>query len=159
MPKPRFFIQIRKKSEVYIFTSRKFTREKTKSAMNAPQKKFSISSRLKSFSYAFNGLKVFFIGEHNAWIHAVAAFLALLLAFIIGLSAGEWLAILGVIALVFITEIINTAVEKLADALSTDFNPQLKKVKDLAAGAVLVSAIFALIVGLIIFIPKLFYSN
>lgn len=118
-------------------------------------KPFSVKERIKSFTYAFNGLKLFFVSEHNGRIHLVAAIIAIGLSFYLHLSTFEWIAILGVIAAVFITEILNSSIEKLADVVTTEINPKIKIVKDLAAAAVLVSAILALAVGCLIFIPKL----
>ncbi|MDN3588705.1 diacylglycerol kinase family protein [Pedobacter aquatilis] len=119
-------------------------------------KKFSLKDRIKSFGYAFNGLKLFFYTEHNARIHLLAAILALAISFWLKISSLEWVAIIGIIILVFIAEIFNSSIEKLADVVSPEINPKIKIVKDLAAGAVLIAAIFAVIVGLIIFYPKLF---
>ncbi len=119
-------------------------------------KQFSIFDRIKSFRYAFNGLKIFFLREHNARIHLLAAVLAIFLSFYLKLSSSEWIAILVVIAAVFITEIFNTALEKLADVVSPGLDPKIKIVKDLAAAAVLLAAFLALAVGGIIFLPKLF---
>ncbi|MEH3115704.1 diacylglycerol kinase family protein [Pedobacter terrae] len=117
--------------------------------------KFSIINRLKSFKYAFQGLKLFFLLDHNGRIHLFAAFVAIAFSFYLKLSALEWIAILSVISAVIVTEILNSAIEKLADVVSPDFHPKIKIVKDLAAAAVLVAAFLALAVGVIIFIPKL----
>ncbi|WP_421943434.1 diacylglycerol kinase family protein [Pedobacter sp.] len=119
-------------------------------------KKFSLKDRIKSFGYAFNGLKLFFYTEHNARIHLLAAILALGFSFWLKISPSEWIAIIGVIFLVFIAEIFNSSIEKLADVVSPEINPKIKIVKDLAAGAVLLTALFAVIVGVIIFYPRLF---
>ncbi|WP_316737569.1 diacylglycerol kinase family protein [Pedobacter aquatilis] len=119
-------------------------------------KKFSLKDRVKSFGYAFKGLSFFFSNEHNARIHIFGTFIAIGFSVWMGISSLEWIAILGVITLVFVAEVFNTAVEKLADVVSPEVNPKIKIVKDLAAGAVLLTAIFAVIVGLIIFCPKLF---
>ncbi|SDF64401.1 diacylglycerol kinase (ATP) [Pedobacter terrae] len=117
--------------------------------------KFSIINRIKSFKYAFNGLKLFFVLDHNGRVHLFAAIVAIGLSFYLKLSALEWIAILGVISAVIVAEILNSAIEKLADVVSPDFHPKIKVVKDLAAAAVLVTAFLALAVGAIIFIPKL----
>lgn len=124
--------------------------------MNKEPQKFSIIDRLKSFKYAFNGLRLFFINDHNGRVHLCAAIVAIGLSFYLKLSSLEWIAILGVIAAVIVAEIINSAIEKLADVISPDYHPKIKIVKDLAAAAVLVAAFLALVVGAIIFIPKLF---
>ncbi len=120
----------------------------------ASEKRFSIRARIKSFQYAFNGLKIFFGTEHQARIHALATILVVVLAWYFKISASEWMALMAAIAAVLIAEIFNTAMEKLADAISPDFNLKIKTVKDLAAGGVLIAAVFALVIGAIVFIPK-----
>lgn len=119
-----------------------------------PQK-FSVRKRLRSFVFAWNGLKIFFHCEHNAWIHAAAAAVVLAASWWFGLSAPEWIAVLFAIALVWITELINTSIEKAMDHLSPQPHPGVKEIKDLAAGAVLIAALVALVIGCIIFIPKI----
>ena len=116
--------------------------------------KFSIIKRLKSFIFALNGLKILILEEHNARIHLVAAILVIIAGILLKISNVEWLAIIFSIGLVFALETINSAIENLADFISPDKNDQIKKVKDLSAGAVLIGAIAALVNGLIIFIPK-----
>jgi diacylglycerol kinase (ATP) len=118
--------------------------------------KFSIIDRIKSFKYAFSGLRLFFITEHNARIHLLAACVAIGLSFYLHLSSTEWIAILTVIAAVFVAEIINSSIEKLADVVSPEIHPKIKIVKDLAAAAVLIATFLALAVGGIVFLPKLF---
>jgi len=118
--------------------------------------KFSITDRIKSFKYAFNGLKLFFVNDHNGRIHLCAAIVAIGLSFYLKISGSEWIAILSVISAVFVAEILNSALEKLADVVSPDYHPKIKIVKDLAAAAVLVAAFLAVAVGFIVFIPKLF---
>ena len=122
--------------------------------MNNP--KFSIIDRIKSFKYAFNGLKLFFVNDHNGRVHLFAAIIAISLSFYLKISNSEWIAIITVIAAVFVAEIINSSIEKLADVVSPEIHPKIKIVKDLAAAAVLVAAFLALAVGGIVFLPKLF---
>lgn len=117
--------------------------------------KFSIINRLKSFKYAFNGLKLFIINDHNGRVHVFAAVLVILFSWYIGLSRLEWVAILSVITVVITAEIINSSIEKLADVVSPDYHPKIKVVKDLAAAAVLVAAFLAVAVAAIVFLPKL----
>ena len=117
-------------------------------------KKFSLHSRFKSFSYAFAGVRLFFLTEHNAWIHALAAVAVTIISFIAGVSATEAIAIVFAIALVWITEMLNTAIEKMMDHLSPAEHPEVKIIKDVSAAAVLTAAIAAIIVAFIIFIPK-----
>lgn len=119
-------------------------------------RKFSIMDRIKSFKYAFNGLKLFFTNDHNGRIHLFAAVAVIALSFYLKLSGLEWIAILSVISAVIVAEIINSSIEKLADVVSPEIHPKIKIVKDLAAAAVLFAAFLAIAVGLIIFLPKLF---
>lgn len=113
-----------------------------------------LKQRIKSFSYAFQGLKTFFQTQHNTWIHILATIVVVLLGNIVKLTYTEWCWIIIAIALVFITEMLNTAIEFLTDLVSPNFHPLAKKTKDVAAGAVLVAAIIAVILGLMVFLPK-----
>ena len=117
--------------------------------------KFSIKKRLTSFRYAINGLKILIKNEHNSRIHLVAMIVAIILGIILKISNLEWIAIVMVIGFVFSIEIINSAIENLADFVSPNYNEIIKKVKDLSAASVLISALVSLIVGIIIFIPKI----
>ncbi len=119
------------------------------------QNKFSLSNRLMSFYYAFNGLKILLKEEHNSRIHFVAAVLAIILGIVFDLNLYEWIALIFSIGFVITTEIINTSIENIADFISPDKNEKIKKIKDLSAAAVLISALTALSIGLIVFIPKL----
>lgn len=119
-------------------------------------KPFSWNARMKSFRYAFEGLKNAVSGEHNTWIHLVATLACIVLSIITGVTRGEIFALIFVIALVWITELLNTSIEKLADFISKERSEEIKFIKDVSAAAVLVAAAAALITGCIIFIPKLF---
>ncbi|HVW58910.1 MAG TPA: diacylglycerol kinase family protein [Puia sp.] len=116
--------------------------------------RFSIRGRLRSFYYAGVGLKQFFRQEHNARIHLAAAIVTALLAWRLKVSKGEAIALTIVIGLVWVTEILNTCIEKAMDMITRERHPQVKIIKDLAAGAVLIAAITAVVAGAIIFIPK-----
>jgi diacylglycerol kinase len=119
------------------------------------QKKFKIGDRLKSLKFALNGIRVLFFNEHNAWIHLAAAVLVTIAGIALKISFSEWAAIFIAIGLVFTSEAINTAIEKLSDFVSPEKRNSIKEIKDLAAAGVLISAITALIIGLIVFIPKI----
>ena len=119
--------------------------------------KFSIARRLKSFAFAFNGLKIIFKEEHNFRIHLLAIVVVVIAGAWVKLSAYEWVAITFAIGLVIAMEIINTAIEHIANFMTTEHNQHIKKIKDLAASAVLVSAITAVIIGIIVFIPKIHF--
>ena len=119
------------------------------------QKKFSISKRLKSFVYAFNGLIILFKEEHNARIHLIATILEITAAVLLKLNFYEWIAVTFAIGFVISVEIINTVIENMADFVSPAKNDKIKKIKDLSAAAVLISSMTALTIGLIVFIPKI----
>ena len=116
---------------------------------------FSFISRIKSFGYAFNGLKTIIKYEHNFRIHIVAAILVVIAGLFFEVSNIEWCILTLTIAFVMVTEILNTSIEYICDYLTTDKNYKIGIIKDVAAAAVLLSSIGAVIVGLIIFIPKL----
>jgi len=116
---------------------------------------FSLKARSKSFRYAFEGILTFFKEEHNARIHFVGTCIVIFLAINLSVSAIEAIALTLAVGLVWIAEIINTAIEKMADFISTEKNNRIKVIKDLAAAAVLVAAAIAVIVGCFVFIPKL----
>jgi undecaprenol kinase/diacylglycerol kinase (ATP) len=119
------------------------------------QQKFSTLKRLQSFKYAFNGLLVLIKEEHNARIHLFATIGVLIAGFTLKISTIEWFAVIFTCGFVLVTEIINSAIENLADFISPEKDERIKKIKDLSAAAVLVSAITALLIGLIIFIPEI----
>ena len=120
------------------------------------RKPFSFKERYNSFGYAWQGIKALFRTEHNAWIHTAIAVAVSIAAIILKVSRTEAIVLISTIAFVFVTEILNTAIEKLADFVSLQKHPQIGLVKDLAAAAVLIAAISAVIIGTIIFYPKLF---
>jgi diacylglycerol kinase (ATP) len=122
-------------------------------AMN--QKKFKIGDRFKSFKFAFNGVRILFFNEHNAWIHLAATILVIIAGIAFKISVLEWAAIFIAIGLVFLSEAINTAIEKLSDFVSHEKQNSIKEVKDLAAAGVLISAITALLIGLFVFLPEI----
>jgi diacylglycerol kinase (ATP) len=119
--------------------------------------KFSIRKRLISFRYAFHGIKSGLRRQYNFWIQSAIAVLIIIAGFFLSISNIEWIVLLLTIALVLSLEMINTAIESLVDLVSKDHNPEAGRVKDIAAGAVLLAAIFAVIIGLIIFIPKILF--
>jgi diacylglycerol kinase (ATP) len=114
---------------------------------------FQFTGRIRSFEYAVVGLVRMIRCQHNAWIHTVATVVVIVLGVLFRLSRFEWCWIVLAIALVWTAEALNTAFEFLADAASPNFHPIVKDAKDVAAGAVLVTAIAAVIIGAIIFEP------
>lgn len=110
---------------------------------------------VRSFSYAWAGIISCFRSETNFRIHFVAAIIAIICSILLRISATEWIVVGFCIAFVVAMEMLNTAIEKLCDVVHKELHPGIKKVKDIAAGAVLVSAVFSLITGCIIFLPKM----
>lgn len=116
---------------------------------------FTLRKRLRSFRYAFNGIRLLITKEHNAWIHCFATVCVIIAGMVLGLSKMEWIAVVIVIGAVLAAEAVNSAIEAMADFVSPQYSEAIKRTKDLAAGAVLLMAIAAAIVGGIIFFPKL----
>lgn len=119
------------------------------------EEKFSFLKRAASFKYAFNGLNVLWKEEHNSRIHVVATGIVISLGFAFQISMLEWCALLICIGFVLVLEIVNSAIENLCDLVSMEPNKKIMKVKDLAAASVFIAATISLVVGAIIFLPKL----
>ncbi len=111
--------------------------------------------RAKSFSYALEGLLTLLKDQPNARIHLVAALMAVAMGLFLGISHMEWIFICLCITLVISAEAFNSSLEYLADFVCAEKNHLIKKAKDVAAGAVLLTAIFSIVTGLFIFLPKL----
>lgn len=118
--------------------------------------RYNYKKQLRSFGYAWKGIQSCIGKEQNLSFHLIASVIVIAAGFIFKISLIEWVAIILCIGMVLATELINTAIERLVDLISPDRNPIAGQIKDIAAGAVLVCAIAAAIVGLIIFIPYLF---
>lgn len=118
--------------------------------------KFSIKKRIQSFGYAWQGIRSFIPREHNAWIHLGATVAVVIAGWAFGITRYEWIAIIVCIGMVLAAEAFNTAIERLVNLVSPDCHPLAGEVKDIAAGAVLICAIAAAIIGCIIFIPYIF---
>lgn len=101
------------------------------------------------------GVRVLFMEEHNARVHLMMAVVVIVAGCFFNINAGQWVVLVGVIGLVLALEALNTAIEALADMVSPGYHPLIAKCKDLAAAAVLVAALAALVIGCIIFIPKI----
>jgi len=115
--------------------------------------KFEISERHRNFKHAAKGITIMLISQHNAWIHALATFLVCLSGLLFGFTKSEWCWIILAIIVVWTAEALNTAFEFLLDVASPDFHPLAKKAKDVAAGAVLISAIGSGVIGLLVIGP------
>ncbi len=117
-----------------------------------------IKKFLLGFTYAFRGIFAAFPGQTNIKVHSLAFVCVILFSFYFNISKIEWLVLLPICFLVPILEIVNTAIEGIVDEISLERKPALGRIKDLAAGAVLLAAILAVLIGGIIFWPYLFNS-
>ncbi|MEO5774051.1 MAG: diacylglycerol kinase family protein [Sphingomicrobium sp.] len=113
-----------------------------------------MSQRLRSFSFAWAGLRYLIASEHNARIHLGATVLVLVAAAGLGVDRIEFLLLLIAIGWVWFAEAVNTSIERLADAVTLEHHPQLKLAKDLSAAAVLIGSIVAAAIGIVIFLPR-----
>jgi len=114
---------------------------------------FKFAKRLQSFRFAARGIYRMVCSQHNAWIHAFATLVVVLAGVALNVSRGDWCWLVLCISLVWTAEAFNTAFECLANVASPDYHPLVRDAKDISAGAVLVAAIAAVIIGLIIFWP------
>ncbi|MDQ2179055.1 diacylglycerol kinase family protein [Marinifilum sp. D714] len=119
------------------------------------KRKFSIKARLNSFKHALRGLKIVVKEEDNAKIHLGIGIIMYVLSAVLKLKKMEIVAVLFSIGFVVVAELFNTAIENLCDFVQPDHHKQIKKIKDISAAAVLISAITAFLIGLIIYLPRL----
>lgn len=110
---------------------------------------------ISSFKYALQGILYFFTRDKNGKIELCFAVLAIALGFVCNISQLEWCAIIFCIGIVLAFEMLNAAIEKIADFIEPLYNEKIKIIKDVAAGAVLIPAVASLVIGIIIFLPKL----
>jgi diacylglycerol kinase len=122
-----------------------------------PKKRTTIVriNRLRSFQYAFAGIWYTLKTQRNAQIHVGITSLVIVMGLLLKVTLLEWATLALTTGFVIATEMLNTAIEAAMDHATTDFHPQVKIVKDVAAGAVLVAAITAVVVGALIFGPRL----
>lgn len=111
---------------------------------------------VRKFAWAIEGLAAVIREEHNMRIHLLAAATALGLGWIVKLQRGEWGLLVFAIVLVLVAEVINTAIERVVDLISPQYHPLAEKAKNMAAGAVLLTAIAAVLLGVVIFAPYIF---
>jgi|SRR5579862_2159741 len=117
-------------------------------------KPLTFDGRIRSIGFAIRGIRTMVASQHNAWIHAAATVVVVAAGLVLGLSTSEWCWIVLAIVSVWTAEALNTAFEFLTDVASPTFHPIAGKAKDVAAGAVLLSAIGAVIIGALVFWPK-----
>ncbi len=118
------------------------------------EEKFSIRKRVRSFGYAFEGIRTLLRDEHNSRIHLAAMIVAIMLGFALDISATEWCIVALCCGGVLMAEAMNSAIEAIADLVSPEYHPLIKKAKDVGAAGVLMMAIAAATAGLIIFLPQ-----
>ena len=111
---------------------------------------------IQSLQFAISGIITFFRNERNGQIQLVAAIIVVTLGLVFQIDTKEWLVVVLCILMVVTLEMINTALEQLCDVVQPDYHPQIKIIKDIAAGAVLIAALGSVIAGAIIFVPKIF---
>ncbi len=118
-----------------------------------------MSNRLRrevdSFTAAMAGIKDFIMGEYHASFHLLAALVVLVLGVVYRISLGEWCLVVFCIISVLVAEIFNTAIEQICDVVQPQHDDRIRRIKDLSAGAVLLAAIGSLIIGVLIFVPKI----
>jgi len=114
-----------------------------------------VKPRLLSFKYAFAGIRNLLVYEHNSRIHLLVAILVSILGIVLHISPWQWAILAIAIFGVFIAEIFNSAIEKLADVVSPGYHEEIKKVKDYCAAAVLLASMLAVIAGIIIILPEI----
>jgi diacylglycerol kinase len=118
-------------------------------------RKSKIGSLIASFGYAFAGLAYCFRTQRNFRIHISIGLLGAVVGVLLGLSVVEWAVFAAMVTLVLAAEMVNTMIESLVDLVTQQYHPLAKVAKDVAAGIVLLTAIGSVVVGLLIFLPKL----
>ena len=113
----------------------------------------TFTGRIRSLRCAVKGIGVMISSQHNAWIHAAATVIVIAVSFYFHLTTAEWCWIILAIISVWTAEALNTAFEFLTDVASPEFHPLAEKAKDVAAGAVLISAIGSVLIGMVILGP------
>lgn len=119
------------------------------------KKQFGMKKQLNNFKYCFDGMIYALTNEQSMMSHFIIAFLTIILGFIVKLSRNEWFLVILLIALVIALEFINTAIEAVCDMVMPDIHPLAKIAKDTSSAAVFVMAMAALIIGLLIYIPRI----
>lgn len=115
---------------------------------------FEFTGRVRSFKFASIGIWTMLRTQHNAWLHAAATLGVIVCGYVLGVAPTEWCLLILAIMAVWTAEALNTAFEFLADVASPGFHPQVKRAKDVAAGAVLISAVGSVCIGVVVFVPR-----
>lgn len=114
---------------------------------------FSLVKQAKSFAYAGRGIYIFVRTTHNAWVHIVILIATIGLGIVLGISRMEWMMLVFAAGMVLTAEAFNTAIEIDIDLTSPEYHPYARDTKDVAAGAVLISAVAAVLIGILVFAP------
>jgi diacylglycerol kinase (ATP) len=120
-----------------------------------PAQPFTFTGRIRSFTHAFRGIGMMLASQHNAWVHLAATIGVIIAGLVTQISRADWCWIVLAIVGVWTAEALNTAFEILCDVASPEFHPKVKQAKDVAAGAVLITAVGAVTIGLLVFGPIL----
>jgi len=120
-----------------------------------PSKKGFIRGRLKAITYALKGVRILFSSEDSIKAQFFIGLFVTILGFVFNISIMEWMIQILVIGLVLVAEALNTAIEKIADFIHPDYDENIGIIKDIAAGAPAIAAIVSIIIGCIIYIPKI----
>lgn len=123
------------------------------SIMTRPR--FTVRARVRSIRHAWRGVRLMLVGEHNAWVHAGFTVAVIAAGVVLRISGGQWCAVVVAMMAVWTAEALNTAFEFLCNVASPAFHPQVERAKDVAAGAVLIAAAGAVVIGLLVFGPHL----
>jgi diacylglycerol kinase (ATP) len=121
-----------------------------------PESRFTVAGRVKSFRHAFGGLWFMLRTQHNAWVHLSATIAVAAAGFVLQVRAADWRWLIAALAVVWTAEAMNTAFEHLCDVVSPEFHAGVQRCKDVAAGAVLICAIAAAVLGAVTFWPYVF---
>lgn len=111
-------------------------------------------NRIKAITYAAKGFWILITSEHSIIAQVVIGIIMTIIGFLMHLSATEWMFQIMAIGLILVAESLNTAIEKMADFIHPDFHKKIGRIKDISAGAAFFAAIIAIIIGLIIYVPK-----
>lgn len=115
-----------------------------------------MNSFTRAVGFALNGLRLAFVHHPNIQRQFVIGIIAILLGLFVALSAVEWTILVVTITMVFLAEFMNTVIEEVVNLVTSEYHKQAKIAKDVAAGMVLLVSIMSLIVGVLLFLPKLF---
>jgi diacylglycerol kinase (ATP) len=118
-----------------------------------PRRAFELTRRIRSFRFAIRGICRLVSSQHNAWIHAAATLLVVVAGAVLQVSTNDWCWVIVATTMVWTAEALNTSLEFLADAACPDIHPLVRDAKDVSAGAVLISAMGATMIGTIVFWP------